>query len=135
MNVVIRLSIIPVIFLMSCSLNTEKSERLVEEGLNMTERSRFKDAIPLFTEAIAVYPENFEAYYHRGNCQMNLRNYEEAVADYSEAIAIHPDYADAYANRGQAKFYLNDRAGACDDWKQATLLGKPNLEDKTRHCK
>ena len=127
--------LIGTIFLSSCGLNHDKSDRLVEEGITKLYSSEFEEAERLFTEAIEYNPENFEAYYYRGNCKANKRKYQEAIEDFSVAIKYNSGYAQAFANRGQMKFYLNDQEAACEDWKIAESLGMDNMQDKTRHCK
>ncbi len=128
------ISLILLLSIVACTPSMEKSDRLVDEGLRMVEFAKNHEAIVLFTEAIDVYPDNFEAYYHRANSHMNLRDYPEAIKDYSLAIAVNPSYANAFANRAEAKMYLKDKEGACEDWRQAMKFGKPNMEDKLRHC-
>ena len=97
-------------------------------------QSKYDEAIAIFTNAIDYNPENFEAYYYRGNCLANQRKYRKAIDDFSKALDYNSKYAEAYANRGQMKFYLQDRTGACEDWKMAESLGMDIMSDKTRHC-
>jgi tetratricopeptide (TPR) repeat protein len=118
----------------ACGPNPEKSDKLMEEGLMLVYYAKYDEAIEKYDEAIRYNPDNFEAYYNRGNAKASLRRYEEAIEDYTKAIEINPRYADAFANRGQMKFYLNDRDGACKDWQEAFDLGKPNMDDKLQGC-
>ena len=54
----------------------------------------------MLQQAVAVYPENAEAYYILGNIFRQEEDYPRAIAAYQSAIRIKPDYSDAYFNLG-----------------------------------
>jgi len=119
----------------SCQSDIEKSQELFEVGLDQFQYRNYEEALITFEQVIDYDSDNFEAYYFRGNCFMNMGDFNAAIKEFSEAIVVKPNYAEAYANRGQAKFYLNGFKAACADYQKAHDLGKPNMGDKLRHCK
>ena len=118
----------------SCTPNAELADKYFQEGLDNFQYHDYKVAILKFKKSLEYNPSSFEAHYHIGNCYINLRNYNSAVDEFTKAIEVKNNYADAYANRGQAYFYLHEKSKSCADFKKANELGKPNMEDRLRHC-
>lgn len=110
--------------LFACTDNTDLSLQKVDEGIDMMYHLKKEKAKKLFEEAIAIDPDNSEAYYYLGNYYSDRRKYAKAIENFSKAIEINSRFGDAYYGRGEAKFYLNDRKGACADWKLAATLAK-----------
>ena len=97
-------------------------------------------------KTIQLNPNDFLAYYNRGNAKFTLKtlidkwgpefsdewaegsdNYKnEAISDYNKAIQLKPDYAAAYNNRGCAKEDLKDYTGAIADYSKAIQIIKPD---------
>ncbi len=118
----------------SCQSSADKSTEFFNAGLVYFEYNEYDAALLSFEESIKADPQNFEAYYYRGNCFLNMSDYDAAIVEFVKATEINSDYADAYANIGQAYFYLKDYQLACKYFQKAQDLGKYNLEDKLRHC-
>lgn len=55
-----------------------------------------EETIAVCKKAIAINPDNAEAYYNMGVAYGKLWQYADAIVAYKKAIAINPDYADAY---------------------------------------
>ena len=127
--------IVIVVFISSCKSDMEKSEEHFNQALYHIKYIEYDQAILSLDEVIKLDPQNFEAYFNKGNCYMNMGKYNKAIDSYTNCIEVKPDYYDAFSNRGQAYFYLKDNQAACADYKKADELGKPNMEDKLRHCK
>ena len=118
----------------ACESGNDNSEVYFTKGLENIRYGDYNEALTQFDKVLKIEPNNFQAYYHRGNCYMNLRQYKVAIDEYNEAIKINESYADAISNKGQAYFYLKDYVNACKYFQKAHDLGKPNMEDKLRHC-
>lgn len=80
----------------------------VEAGRRLLEDQRLDDAVAAFDEAIAMAPDNEQAYYYRGLAHMRQNASDRALDDFQEALARAPDHAGAleragmvYAQRGQ----------------------------------
>lgn len=54
----------------------------------------------MLQQAVAIYPENAEAFYILGNIFRQEEDYPRAIVAYQSAIRIKPDYSDAYFNLG-----------------------------------
>ena len=59
-------------------------------------------AVELIERAIAIKPDDAQAYCNRGLALKALKQLDVAVASYDKAITIKPDYAEAYYNLGNA---------------------------------
>ena len=68
---------------------------MYEDGVNLTGRKKFKEAIARFTEALALDPAFVESYIARGNAETELRMHAEALADFNKAIALDPGLKEA----------------------------------------
>jgi tetratricopeptide (TPR) repeat protein len=79
-----------------------------------------------YNTAIALNPQNAEAYHNRGDLKsQKLNKFSEALADFDRAIAINPQLAATYANRGLLKYKkLNKRPSGITDMRQAAKLAK-----------
>jgi tetratricopeptide (TPR) repeat protein len=77
----------------------------------LLEDSRHEEALEVFDEVIAVYPEYKEAHLGRAITLMQMNESEGALESFDRAIRLDGDFAAAYANRG----ILNDRLGRYED--------------------
>src|SRR5258708_2663966 len=76
-------------------------------------------AIAVYDQAIALDPDNADAYYRRGNAYYKLNEYKKSIADYEKAIALDPDYAQAYYRRGNAYQALHKYDAIKDEYEKA----------------
>ncbi len=60
-----------------------------------------------------------EAYYNRGCCHFDIKDYEAAIADFSQAIQIDPNQVIAYTARGNAHLALGNTTKAELDFQKA----------------
>jgi len=112
-------------------LSIAESQRLLEDGREATRRGHVDEAGRLFTQAVKANPENAEAWYERGRCDILLRldpktsgdskAYEQrAMDDFSTAIRKNPAFADAYFNRAMILSSRAQYKPAVDDLLNAT---------------
>ncbi len=73
---------------------------LVQTTLTHDELGKYQFAIEDYNQAIALNPQDADAYNNRGYTYYLLKKYEEAMEDFNQAIALAPQYAKAYNNRG-----------------------------------
>jgi protein O-mannosyl-transferase len=85
-------------------------------------------AIQYFSRAIALNPENREAYFNRANVYVHLEEYKKAIQDFDIFINAHPELAEPYNFLGKTKLLMNDLGGAVVALNQAISL-KPGLFD------
>ena len=96
-----------------------KVSQLFTEAFNEKDSSR---AIELYTQLLALNPDNAMAYYNRGVVKDDLGDKSGALSDYDKAISLNPDYAEAYNNRGNVKDDLGDKSGALSDYDKSIEL-------------
>ena len=82
----------------------------------------WENAVRLFSDAIAQYPDQERPYWLRGNAYRNQEQLQEAFNDYQTALRLDPNYAEAYMNRGYCYVMMNDRAKAYDDFNKTIQL-------------
>ena len=58
-------------------------------------------------QAIALNPDDADAYTHRGLAYVSKGAFDAAIQDFTKAIALNPEHAGAYTNRGNAYAYKN----------------------------
>ncbi len=85
-------------------------------------RKDYTGALQEFTEILKYEPTNAKAYYCRGRCNADLKNYKEAIADYNKAIKLKADYKVVYLNRAAAYEALKDVKSAQKDRSTAATL-------------
>ncbi len=86
----------------------------------------YEKAIADYDRAIALDPNDANAYHNRGLAYRNINEYHKAIADYDRAIALDPDYRNAYHNRGLTYYNLNEYQKAIADYDRAIALD-PNF--------
>ena len=57
-------------------------------------------ALANYDKAIALNPNDYQAYNNRGSVYNEQEKWDLALADYTQAIKLNPNDADAYINRG-----------------------------------
>jgi len=88
-------------FAIICSLTTfgQTPQEYIESGLLKTDKQDFKGAIKEFDKALKSDNLNKEAYYYRGNCELNLGDFKSALKDLNKAIELDPNYISAYYDK------------------------------------
>jgi tetratricopeptide (TPR) repeat protein len=105
----------------SCFAQTN-AEFFCNSASNNFFAGNYNAAITNLTTEIALNPEDYNAYLHRGMSKYWLGDYAGSVADYDKAIKLNPKCGGFYCNRGQSKFALNDMTGALNDYNKAIEL-------------
>lgn len=62
---------------------------------------RYRDAIQIFTAAIAKHPSDARLYRHRGHRYITIREFDRAIEDFSKAAALVRDKPDEVEPDGQ----------------------------------
>ncbi len=111
-------------------LKYERDPRLQDDlyfnrGLAYRNLGDCAHAVPDFTQAILLQPDNINAYESRAFCYSNLQEYDRAIADYTVAIAQDPHPGTVF-ERGQAYLKKNDYLNALADLNRS-LQDRPNF--------
>ncbi len=70
--------------------NAEDVSALIKRGGAFLNKNAHRWAMDDYTAAIAIAPENAEAYRGRADAHFNLRDYDAAIADYDAALRRDP---------------------------------------------
>ncbi len=87
-------------------------------GLAYRNKGDYKQAVPDFSQALALNPKNWNAYEVRAFCYTELQDYDRAIADYTIAIAQEPHPGTVF-ERGQAYLKKNDYHNALSDMNRS----------------
>ena len=112
---------------------TRDAAYFVRFGTYKLDACDYDAAIANYDRAIALAPDDADAYHNRGIAKDAQGDYAAAIADFDHAIALEPDGADVYHNRGVAKVEIGDYAGAIADYDRVIALDPDNkavLEDR-----
>lgn len=94
----------------AASQNIPKPARQAyEQGLKFQKENKADKALASFNQALALYPEYFQALAERGNLLMQHNKLAEALADFDRALRINDKYSPAlrgagYCNIQQRKY-------------------------------
>ncbi|KAJ3150059.1 hypothetical protein HDU86_006783 [Geranomyces michiganensis] len=105
----------------SASVSAEtkaKAEDLKTSGNKEMAAKKYTEAIDLYTQAIALNPENPVYYSNRAAAYTQVSKFDDAVADAKKAVEIDSNYSKAYSRMGQAYFCLSkfqEAIDACDE--------------------
>jgi len=84
-------------------MKMEASENAVSfynSALLLRHSGQLHAAVEKYEQAIRLKPDFIEAYYNKGNVQLELKLYEEALVSYDTAIKFKPDFEMAYFTKG-----------------------------------
>ena len=102
-----------------------KVSQLFAEAFTEKDSSR---AIELYTQLLALNPDNAKAYNNRGNVKDDLGDKSGALSDYDKAIELNPDYDKAYYNR--AVCYRKMAEEEKDEEKKKEYLALAKADEK-----
>jgi tetratricopeptide (TPR) repeat protein/serine/threonine protein kinase len=95
--------------------------------------NRADEALPIFSAAIDLDPNDALAWSNRGAACIYLKRWDQTIADCSKAIELDRNFAHAWVNRSNAYFNKKSFDKARDDAEQAIKLD-PN-EAKQWDCR
>ncbi len=81
------------------------------------------DSEGCLTTAVALHPESYLGYYHRGRCRFDLRQYEDALSDFEKVIQLRPQLACGFLNRALTHKAIGNYQDAITDLTMALELG------------
>ncbi len=97
-------------------------------GNALYNRSRVKDAMREYEEAISLNRDYYEAYNNLGTALLETGRPAEALLNFRRAMDLRPDYAPAYSNAALALVAMNEPLRAARYARSALAL-RPGLVD------
>jgi tetratricopeptide (TPR) repeat protein len=82
----------------------------------------FDRAAESYTQAVALDPNNAEAFAMRGRCKAQGGDFKGSVADFTKAIDLHPKHVDSYKHRALAYGALRQFDPAIADGEETLKL-------------
>ena len=80
----------------------------LNESIELTNQSKFEDALESLNKAIELNPSNALSYFSKAIAYHNLGQFRAAYENYGKAILLDKKMIDAYYNRAQAILGLED---------------------------
>jgi len=105
---------------------TRSPESYLQEGRQLFDAGKLKQAIEAYGEAITVDPGNPAIYTELARLQVFDGQYEDAVDSAEKALILNSNYSDALAVKGWALDYLGDYLNAEGSAKKAIELDGSN---------
>lgn len=82
--------------------DTKDYKFYINQGIDLTNKGEFDDALVAFDKAIELNSNAELAYFSKGIAYHNLNQLQAAYESYSKAIELNPKMIDAYFNRAQS---------------------------------
>jgi tetratricopeptide (TPR) repeat protein len=96
-------------------------------GINDYKRGFYLLALNSFKHVSLLAPNDFNAYYHRGMCELHLNNPDDAIKNFTQTIRLNPQYAAALLCRGAGYHLLGRFEEAIKDFQTAIQLDPQNI--------
>ena len=94
----------------------KEAVKLLNSGIDQTEKQEYELAISAFTKAIELDPKFVHAYNRRGNIYVETKKFNLAVADFTKAMKLDPKEPSPYMYRGNAYLKQEDYESAISDF-------------------
>lgn len=118
-----------------------KEANLMQTGMTHLKNNRLTESRQAFSQAIAIDPDNSEAYITKGIVNTLLKDYQGAINDESKAIEIilsgfgDPKLAMAFNTRGHAYLASQELDLALSDFKLSQKLNPKFADNYTQLIK
>jgi predicted Zn-dependent protease len=99
-----------------------KARKAFEEGLKQGKEKKTDEALKSFTEAIALFPDYFQALAERGTLLLQRNQLMEAATDFDHALKLNEKYAPALRGMGLCLLQTQHPAEAVELLRQAAVI-------------
>ena len=73
---------------------------LFKQGVDAYDKQDYDTAIDVYSQIIALEPEDSDTYYNRGLAYLDKDEHDHAIADFTRSIAFFDDDASCYFQSG-----------------------------------
>ena len=91
-----------------------------------TQSRVWKNGGKLWSAVITKYPDEFYAYYNRGDYYLSQKDYDSALQDFNQSAQLESGYADTYNRRGVLYRDTGRDSSAMEDFGRALSLDSTN---------
>lgn len=109
-------------YLASLALLPGRVSTLVNLAATRIELSRPQEALDVADQVLAIEPDNFDAWFHRGTALGHLGRHEEALANFEKALALDARHAEPWLRHGQVLQRLKRPAQALGSYERALAI-------------
>lgn len=95
---------------------------------NLTIEGKYRQALGALKKVTLDEPQNFSAWFVRGNCHYELLQDAYAIASFNSCVVLRPDFHWSWFNRALAHLRLREFRDALDDLDRVLRL-KPDLSE------
>lgn len=122
------LNLCAILSIASPTFAQQTTDDFLEQGIELSEAGKFKEAVPHFTKAIQLDARNADAYCERANAYSELGEFDKAIADTNVALRLSPQ--DPYVLFERGRIYLNkgDADKALADLNESIRLDAKNAD-------
>ena len=99
------------------TVQESKTYQLNIKGIGLIQTGQIDEAIQCFESAIAINPDEYQAWYNKGTTLELMERYEDAIKCFDQVNRIDPSYSRAWVLKGQslAKIKKYEEAQKCLD--------------------
>jgi tetratricopeptide (TPR) repeat protein len=114
----------------------DEAEYYFQAGDQLEKLDSLAKALPYYSDAIKLDPENFHYPFQRGTNYLKQEKFKLAINDFNLALKNNPEHDNSLHNRAIALYKIGKMEQACIDWCQALLKGNPkSASHLQRNCK
>jgi tetratricopeptide (TPR) repeat protein len=99
-----------------------KATEYYHEAYTLTDQGRLEEAITVYSKAIELIPEFFEAIDNRAFCKMDLGRWSDAIEDFKLSLKVNPDSLLAEFSIGECYYRLGEFAKAKEQFEKCVKL-------------
>jgi tetratricopeptide (TPR) repeat protein len=97
-----------------------------EQALNLRSRQKYDQSLKRFDQAIAAFPEYFQAIAQRGHLLVAMGRSSAAAKDFARALELNPKYGPALRGAGMCEFEQGKFAEAIQNLERAANVEPRN---------
>lgn len=108
------------------------AEEKKEQGNALYKKSQFEEAISLYSQAIALQPEEHSYYGNRSAAYVMIKKYNEALEDCRRSIDLNKGFLKGYIRASQCYMHMGDLDNARKILLSANKSSNPSLATELR---
>lgn len=111
-----------------------KMSSFFEKGMDAFNKGKYADAVNYYNKTLELFPNYFDAYFHRSRAYLYDMKFDEALADCNKSIEIEPLNKDAYSLRAFVrirKYEMKDSRALSTNSEITVYATKQNIEIPT----